>query len=158
MANLKERRYLFLPTIRRPRAKGSSTSPLLFELVSRLYKLSMKFLCSVNIVHVAGTRMIAQVTYGLSRDDILEGVLNGQKMMSFIPLHLSVMEREPTRKDWILSWAGAGRSNKIEFLSPVDWFLRGHDICGYRRNCDGRVIPSYRDGIYVWSPPPAAAR
>ena len=60
-------------------AKGSSTSPLLFELVTRLYKLSMKFLCSVNIVHVAGTRMIAQGIDGLSRSYLLEGVLTEKR-------------------------------------------------------------------------------
>ena len=50
--------------------KGSSTSPLSFELVVRLCKLSMKCLCSINIYHVAGTRMIAQGSDGLSRGDM----------------------------------------------------------------------------------------
>ena len=140
-------------------AKGSSTSPLLFELVTRLYKLAMKFLCSVNIVHVAGTRMIAQGTDGLSRGDLLEGVLNGEKMMSFIPLHVSAIEREPALREWISSWAGAGREKcDIEFLEPADWFLRGHDISGYSQNHDGRTVPTYKKGIYIWTPPPAAAR
>ena len=139
-------------------AKGSSVSPLLFELITRLYKLTMKFMCSVHIIHVAGTRMIEQGTDGLSRGDLLEGVLNGKRMLSFIPLHLSALEREPALKDWILSWAGSGRKEKIEFLSPVDWFVRGHDICGYRVNSDGRKLPTYRKGILVWMPPPAAAR
>ena len=39
--------------------KGSSTSPLLYDLVTRLYKLSSSFLCSLHIIHIAGTRMIA---------------------------------------------------------------------------------------------------
>ena len=139
-------------------AKGSSTSPLLYELVTRLFQLSMKFLCSVNIIHVAGTRMIAQGTDGLSRGDLLEGVLNGRSMLSFIPLHLSAIEREPALKPWIESWAGSGRKDKIEFLSPDDWFLRGHDINGYTVNCEDRVLPTYSKGIFVWYPPPAAAR
>ena len=139
-------------------AKGSSTSPLLFELVTRLYKLSMKFLCSVNIIHVAGTRMISQGTDGLSRGDLLEGVLNGQRMLSFIPLHLSALDREPSLINWISQWAGTGRKEEIEVLSPEDWFWRGHDLDGHRENCDGRIIPSYKKGIFVWAPPPAAAR
>ena len=101
-------------------AKGSSTSPLLYELVTRLYQLSMTFLCSVNIIHVAGTRMIAQGTDGLPRGDLLEGVLNGHSMLSFISLHLSAMEREPSLKACISSWAGFGRKEKNEFLSPED--------------------------------------
>ena len=90
-------------------AKGSSTSPLLFELITRLYKLTMKFMCSVNLIHVSGMRMIEQGTDGLSRGDLLEGVLNGQRMLSFIPLHQTALEREPGLKGWISSWARSGR-------------------------------------------------
>ena len=147
------------PTAESIAAKGSSSSPLLFELVTRFYKLSMKFLCSINIILVSGTRMIAQGTDGLSRGDLLEGVLNGEKMMSFIPLHISALEREPALRDWILTWAGAGRDkNNLKFFEPEDWFVRGHDIVGYSHNCDGRTIPTYRKGIFIWNPPPADAR
>ena len=140
-------------------AKGSSSSPLLFELVTRLYKLGMKYLCLINIIHVSGTRMIAQGTDGLSRGGLLEGVLNGEKMLSFIPLHVSALEREPVLRKWILTWAGAGRDgNTLKFLGPEDWFVRGHDIAGYSRNCDGMNIPTYKKGIFIWTPPPAAAR
>ena len=61
-------------TVEAVTAKESSTSPLLYELVVRLFQLSSVFLCSVNIIHVAGTRMIQQGTDGLSRGDMLEGV------------------------------------------------------------------------------------
>ena len=56
-------------------AKGSSTSPILFDLVVRLFKLEMSFCCKIKFVHVAGTRMIAQGTGGLSRGGLFEGVL-----------------------------------------------------------------------------------
>ena len=62
-------------------AKGSLTSPLLYELVVRLFQLSSTFLCSVNIIHVAGTRIINQGSDGLSRGDMLEGVLKGRDML-----------------------------------------------------------------------------
>ena len=79
--------------------------------------------------------------------------------MSFIPLHVSALEREPALREWISSWAGAGREeNSVEFLEPVDWFVRGHDISGYSHNYDGRTIPTYRKGIFISTPPPAAAR
>ena len=139
-------------------AKGSSTSPLLFELVTRLYKLSMNFMCLVNIISVAGMKMIEQGTDGLSRGDLLEGVLNGQRMLSFIPLHLSALDRALSLKNWISSWVGTGRQESIEFLSHKGWFERGHDINGYRVNCDGRKLPTYLKGIFIWTPPPAAAR
>jgi hypothetical protein len=47
-------------------------------------------------------------------------------MLSFIPLHLSALQRSQTLKDWIKSWLG----NQAEFLEPSDWFERGHDMSG----------------------------
>ena len=72
--------------------KGSSSSPLLYELVVRLHKLASSFLCSVQLIHVSGTRIIAQGTDGLSRGDMLEGVLTGREMLSYVPLHRSALE------------------------------------------------------------------
>ena len=138
--------------------KGSSTSPLLYDLVTRLYKLTSMFLCSLNIVHVAGTRMISQGTDGLSRGDMLEGVLKGRDMLSFVPLHLSPIQRDESLKKWISSWAIQKGYKAPEFLKPRDWFDKGHDIIGYRKNIDGRTIPSYSKGTYIWSLPPSAAR
>ena len=137
--------------------KGSSTSPELYKLMVRLYKLPMRFLCSINVIHVAGTRMIAQGTDGLSRGDLLEGVLKGESMLSFVPLHESVLDRQPSIKAWVDSWAG-DLGNEVEWLKTDDWFERGHDISGYTSNIDGRTIPTYKKGTFVWTPPPAAAR
>ena len=137
--------------------KGSSSSPELYKLMVRLYKLPMKFLCSINVIHVAGTRMIAQGTDGLSRGDLLEGVLKGHSMLSFVPLHKSAVERQPSLSNWIESWSSS-LGNEVEFLSPEDWFERGHDIDGFTKNIDGRTIPTYKKGTFVWIPPPAAAR
>ena len=79
-------------------------------------------------------------------------------MLSFVPLHLSVLERESTFKLWVLEWAQhLGRQNPVEFLQPEDWVERGHDIIGYRKNLDGVTMPKYKSGIFVWTPPPAAA-
>ena len=138
--------------------KGSSSSPLLYDLVTRLYKLTTMFLCSLNIVHVAGTRMIIQGTDGLSRGDMLEGVLKGRDMLSFVPLHLSAIERDNSLKDWVSSWASQKGYKTPDFLKPIEWFGKGHDIRGYKENLDGRSIPSYSKGTLIWSPPPAAAR
>ncbi len=46
--------------------KGGLTSKLLHELVLHLRKAEMKFGFTLHLVHVAGTRMIAQGTNGLS--------------------------------------------------------------------------------------------
>ena len=58
-------------------ASGSSKSEALFDLVVRLHCLSMRFKCYVRSIHLAVTRMISQVTDGLSRDDIYEGIMKG---------------------------------------------------------------------------------
>ena len=113
--------------------KGSSSSPLLYELVVRLYKLSSSFLCSVQVIHVAGTRMVSHGTDGLSRGDMLEGVLQGREMLSYIPLHRSALEQEPTLRDWFDTLINQTKYPKAEFLKPSDWFIRGHDIVVFRK-------------------------
>ena len=135
--------------------KGLSSSPLLYDLVVRLHKLSYTFLCAIQIIHVSGTRMISQ----LSRSDMLEGVFKGRDMLSFVPLHLSALDREPSLTEWVESWLVDTKYSKLKILKAEDWFLRGHDhIIGFRKNLDGVIMPSYRKGTFVWSPPPAAAR
>ena len=138
--------------------KGSSTSPLLYDLVVRLYKLAMKFNCLVRIFHVAGSRMIAQGADGLSRGDLLAGSLNGKDPMSFIPTHLSAIQRSPSLKSWVTTWLSEGGAGNIVLLKPEDWFTRGHDIVGYEKNIDGVTIPIYEAGTYIWDAPPGAAR
>ena len=43
-------------------------------------------------------------------------------------------------------------------MSENDWFYRAHDIIGGSKNPDGVWIPKYQSGIYIWTPPPAAAQ
>jgi hypothetical protein len=139
-------------------SKGSSTSKPLYDLVVRVYKLEMKRQCNIHFIHVAGTRMIAQGTDGLSRGEMYEGVMNGKAMLTFVPLHQSAVERSPALKDWIESWASQVRDEPLEFLDPEGWFERGHDMAGGRLNADGVWMPSYQPGTMLWAPPPGAAR
>ena len=139
-------------------AKGSSKSKLLFDLVVRLYTLEMRYRCNIQLVHVAGTRMIEQGTDGLSRGDMYDGVMRGESMLKYIPLHLNALERSPGLEDWLGSWAGDFRGREMEILAPEDWLERGHDFWGSRRNCDNMWIPAYKCGSMVWVPPPGVAR
>ena len=41
----------------------------------------------LHLVHVSGTRMMAQGTDGITRGDMLEGVMAGKPMLDFIPLN-----------------------------------------------------------------------
>ena len=135
--------------------RGSSKSKLLFELILELRELKMKFKTRIHFVHVAETRMIAQGSDGLSRGNILEGVMKGIPMDDFVLLNESALERSSGLKAWLESWT----DGNLEFLQPRDWFLRGHNIVegAFEENIDGFQWPTYRKGTFVWLPPPAAA-
>ena len=135
--------------------KGNSSSKLLFDLILRLTILEVNFKMKLHIIHVSGTRMIDQGSDGLSRGNLLEGVMKGEKMLSFIPLHKSALDEQDNLECWIRSWIPNGKEAHV--LKPEDWFVKGHDIAGYTTNLDGITIPVIKDGTYIWSPPPAAA-
>jgi hypothetical protein len=134
--------------------KGNSSSPKLFELVIRLKKLEVRTGANLNVIHASGKRMMAQGTDGVSRGQMKEGVTAGEAMLSFVPIAISALNRFPSVKEWISSWAGG---ESVEYLSPEDWFERGHDLLGGEYDQKGfwrhRVVP----GTFVWAPPPAAA-
>lgn len=118
--------------------KGTSSSRLLFELVLRLHKIQMHNELLIHFVHVAGKRMIAQGTDGLSRGITCHGALQDGNLMQFIPLHLSVLDRQPTPiTEWVTYWFGS--AGPFDWLQPKDWFHLGH----LSSKC-------------VWTPPPAA--
>ena len=73
----------------------------------------------LHFIHVAGTRMIAQGSDGLSRGNLSEGVMRGTAMDSFIPLNETAFKRSSTLKEWIRSWA----FGDLELLAPKDWFI-----------------------------------
>jgi hypothetical protein len=133
--------------------KGNSSNRKLFELIVRLRKVQMDCGATILVSHVSGKRMIAQGTDGISRGELKEGISQGASMLSFIPLHLSAIDRSIALKEWIMSWAG----NEVEFLTPEGWFSRGHGHDGGSKNDKGFWLPNLRPGTFVWSPPPGAA-
>jgi hypothetical protein len=94
----------------------------LFNLIFRFRKIQMACDADVVVSHVAGTRMIAQGTVEVSRGLLTEGVNSGLDMLSFVPLHLNAVERNPSLLSWVLSWLG----NDAKILTPEQWFSRGH--------------------------------
>jgi hypothetical protein len=105
-----------------------------------------------------------QGTDGLSRGDLLEGVMKGNDFLGYIPIHRSACTRSPSVAAWLEEMFGGGEP--LEFLSPSDWFERGHDIAGWERESPpgwsslspGFWYPTLKSGCYVWEPPPAAAQ
>jgi hypothetical protein len=134
--------------------KGTSSSVKLLDLVVRLRALTTLHGVRVHIFHVAGTRMIAQGSDGVSRGFLGEGIMAGESMKTFIPIHLSALERYPQVRAWIESWS----TTSIMVLEPRDWFDVGHDIDGFRSCWDKFDRPDLKEGrVYLWSPPPYVA-
>lgn len=109
----------------------------------------------LQVIHVAGSRMIAQGTDGLSWGDYACGVMRGLPLLLYVPLHLDAFTRSPLLLSWVQSWAPLP---DLQPLSPEGWFWEGH----------GRISPmpaphvtqepsSGLPLVYLWSPPPAAA-
>ena len=138
--------------------KGTSKNKKLFELVRRLREVELAAGCVIHIIHVAGTRMISQGTDGLSRGDTAEGVMKGDAMLAFVPLHLSAVERSATLKPWLLDIFDKAGSEMPLFIEEEGWFSRAHDIIGGNKNDDGVWIPEYHSGTYIWTPPPAGGQ
>jgi hypothetical protein len=135
--------------------KGNTPSRPLFELILRLHKIEMQGQLKLHILHVSGTRMIAQGTDGLSRGDFTSGVMAGLPMRQFIPLHLSALDQSPALLPWIHRWT---ESPTLSPLSPEEWYTLSHGIEGGLMNADGCWIPTLSSQTtFLWTPPPAAA-
>jgi hypothetical protein len=135
--------------------KGSSSSKLLFDLVVLLRKLELQSNLLLSVYHVSGQRMVAQGTDGLSRGDLNEGVMAGHPFLSFIPLHLDAIARQPAILDWLRHWV---QVPDLSPLSPEEWFNRGHGYVHGSLNKRGLWFPIETGEPWVlWSPPPAAA-
>jgi hypothetical protein len=128
-------------TAERAYFKGTSSSKLLFGLVLRLRQLEMRYDCRVMLIHVAGTRMIWQGADAISRGNQNVGVMRGESMLGHAPLSQDCLARSEALKPWLESWLlSDGIVPTAKFLTPDDW---------------PQVHPSR--GVYVWTPPPAAA-
>jgi hypothetical protein len=119
--------------------KGNSSSETLFELMHRLRKLEMRGGLILHMIHVAGTRMMAEGADGSSRGDHTTGVMSGKSVLKYVPLHVSAPEAEPTLVDWLQSCWDTKRG-ALQHLTPEGWFTTAME-----------------NGNYLWTPAPAAA-
>ena len=117
--------------------RGTSSSKLLFELVLRTKKLEMEGHVFVRVVWVAGTRMIEQGTAGLSRGDLMTGVMAGANMLLYVPLNKSVADRQDDVIPWLKECA---RRHTWKLLKIHEWFDE-----------------AFEAGNFIWAPPPAIA-
>ena len=97
--------------------------------------------------------MMAQGTSGLSRGRLKEGVTLGETMIKFCPWGRSALDTEVNLKEQIQSWAPP---NSL-FLDSKDRFIQGHYITEYHKDKKGHWRPEHEAGVFIWTPPPAAA-
>lgn len=134
---------------------NTSSSKILFDLIVRLRTIEMTGSIKLWVIHVSGKRMIQQGADGLSRGNMLEGVMAGVPMLNFVPLSQSAIFRSPDIESWLSSWCNLAPQT----LTPEDWFFKGHGLTGGSFNEEKIWIPTCTtSGLFVWSPPPAAAR
>jgi hypothetical protein len=117
--------------------RGTSKSKGLFDLVLRLRRLEMTGELFIHLIWVAGTRMIAQGTDGVSRGDLFNGVMSGRTMLQYVPLNQGV----ETRASDLVTWFGEAAGGSWTTLEPKGWYHEVH----------------VQDGNYIWCPPPAVA-
>ena len=136
--------------------RGSSTSALLHGLVLRLRRVEMDTGLVLHMVHVAGTRMIAQGTDGLSRGMMCEGVMAGKDMLDYIDIAKSASHRHPALVDFMRTWT---ELPQLHPLREEEWYMEGHGICGGRKDDHGIWIPCHAPNgqVYWWDPPPVIA-
>ena len=136
--------------------RGSSTSSLLHGLVLRLRKVEMDIGLKIQMVHVAGTRMIAQGMDGLSRGMMCEGVLAGRDMLDYVDIAKSACARQPQLVEYFRSWLGV---TDLTPLKEEEWYVEGHGIVGGKKDLHGIWIPTHAANgkFYWWDPPPVLA-
>jgi hypothetical protein len=139
--------------------KGNSDNRALFELVVCLLRVDMSGGLRLHITHIAGTRMIASGVNGLSRGNLTEGLLlqpMPSSFSTFVPLHLSAMQRSPALLSWVRSWIPF---RGIQPLTPEGWFVQGHGVTGKGSSLPGGGWDPElsKHHWFLWDPPPATA-
>jgi hypothetical protein len=139
--------------------KGSSLSRALHDPVVKLKRLELEVGFSLFVVHVAGTRIIAQGTDGLSRGVLLEGVMIGNDMLHFVPLAQGAVERQPLLIHYVQSWVGDAFNREANVLKVEEWFWEVHGIVDGSKDAHGVWIPQHAENgrVYLWSPSPMVA-
>ncbi|KAL7571902.1 hypothetical protein ACA910_006539 [Epithemia clementina (nom. ined.)] len=91
--------------------------PEVLSLMFRLHQILIKGYLFIHIIWVAGKRMIAQGSDGLSRLDLANGVMQGINMLKYMPLHLTA-ERQGIQIRWFIKSITQELSMPWQYLSP----------------------------------------
>jgi hypothetical protein len=120
--------------------RGSSNNSKLHQLIFGLRKMEMEGDLIIHFVWIAGKRMIAQGTDGLSRGELSSGVMSGKDFLPYLPLNETAFDRDPKLKSRIQGWLV---TDDWKVATTADWF---HGV--------------FQDpnGAWIWAPPPALAK
>ena len=100
---------------------GYPQTPLLFEVIPRMYHIQMRSGMIIHVVQIAGTQMIASDIDVLSCGSDLEGTTRGVKLLYFIPLYQWELLRSLDLLVWVYGCWG-----KKTVLAPQGWFEEWH--------------------------------
>jgi hypothetical protein len=123
---------------------GTSGERTLFDLVLDLKMVMLEGNFILHVVHVAGTRMIAEGTDGLSRGEIMASALMDD-FAHRVPQGKFALDRSPNLGLWLKDWIDP--SYKI--ATPKDWFWGAQHLLDFS-------FPPQKI-TWVWDIPPAAA-
>jgi hypothetical protein len=124
--------------------KGHSPSKELNDIIFRLHKAERDGKFILHVIHISGKRMKATGVDGLSRGDLMEGMMAGEDPMSFLPFDQGADERSDGKVSaWVKSWwkdeHGADWGN-----FPLKEVTK-----------DNMFELKNVDGARLWMPPPA---
>jgi len=83
-----------------------------------------------------------------SQEPLLEWVMLGDSMLSFVPLHNGAIDTQTGLLDWINTWS---IYENMKLMKLEEWFVEGPAIVGYGVNYVGVRIPLLRSGSFVCS-------
>ena len=83
----------------------SKTSPELSDVILRLYKAAREGGLTIHVIWIAGTRMKEIGVDGLSRGDMLDGIMAGMDPLNLVPVAQGAGQRScGAVTKWIRSW------------------------------------------------------
>ena len=85
--------------------KGHSDSPKLNNLVFRLHQVERITGAIIHLIHMVGTRMKFSGIDGLSRGDLMVGMMAGEHPLKFLLFNLGADKRsQGLISKWVKSW------------------------------------------------------
>ena len=130
--------------------KGSPKSSSLHYLIVELQRLEMEGELIVQLVWIAGKKMIKISVDGLSRGDFSSGVMAGNRFLKYLPLNERALKRCPSILEHIISCVSDPEARNVSI--PEHRFEEVFNL----ENNDGKCIA--HQAAWIWAPSPYLAK